>query len=90
MSDTCKNEEVEAGENKKVVKDMLRNQSEEPKAAVKAKRKSTVEKGLEAVFDKFKTAATEDFERYIMLVYVKSSCIIFANNFCLEWFFFKI
>ncbi len=57
MNDTCKEDGVE---------NIRHNSSGEPKAAVKAKRKSTVEKGLEAVFDKFKNAANEDFERYIM------------------------
>ena len=53
MNDTCKEDGVEK---------IPHNSSGESKAAVKTKRKSTVEKGLEAVFDKFKNAANEDFD----------------------------
>ena len=56
--ETKESGETKAGEGTKA--------SEETKVVGKAKRKSTVEKGLEAVFDKFKMAASEDFERYII------------------------
>ena len=63
---TGKEDGVEDEKNKKVVEDNLTKASGETKVVGKAKRKSTVEKGLEAVFDKFKKAASEDFERYVI------------------------
>ena len=54
---------TETSKTKDEVEDIPPNSSGKPKAAAKAKRKVTVEKGLEAVFDKLKNAANEDFER---------------------------